>query len=589
MATSRLEIIIEAQNQAKRQLDQLSDQLRRVADDQQDFARATDDAQQSFLGFTTQVALGNLAANLATTAIRSIGRGLKNFIGSSIETALSVERLSATLPVLARNTGKTEAEINKIIFAIREENKSIKEATEITQGIVLAGLDEVAALKLLTVARDIGATVGRSSADTNRLILESFRTLNPGILKQIGLNLSLRVVYRDLAEQLGKNVTDLTTLERQQGLLNAIFDEGGKFAGAYDAAMTTVQKVTNSVKDASADLQFVMGALLTQGFFPIVEQALGMVRVFRAWAITSDNEINPALQRIANTIGTTLNNVFNTMLNLVAEVRIAFGELRDNIEALGIVEPIVLIFSQLAQVWKDQVLPALQFLLGDAANLRLLIQALFIGIALLIVGALIPLALIIAKVTLVVIGIITIIRILKAVFTELFFAAIQLGQVIASVWNIITNAITMAVTAIKEVIIAGFNAIKKFLANTWQSIKNSAFGALDAIIGKIREVISSITAIPRAIASATAGAFSRARSFVGLQEGGIVTRPTAAIIGEAGPEAVIPLRKLAGSGLGGANITININGTVFSDDAERLAMTVGDAIIDRLGLNIRIG
>ncbi len=588
MATSRLEIIIEAQNQAKRQLDQLSDQLRTISDDQRDFAQATENAQQSFLGFTSQIGLGVLAANLAESALRSVGRGLKNFFSSSIETALSVERLSATLPVLARNTGKTEAEINKIIFAIREENKSIKEATEITQGIVLAGLDEVAALKLLAVARDIGATVGRSSADTNRLILESFQTLNPGILKQIGINISLNTTYRDLAEQLGKNVTDLTTLERQQGLLNAIFVQGENFAGAYDAAMTTVQKVTNSVKDASADLQFVMGALLTEGFFPIVEQALGMVRTFRAWAITSDNEINPALQRIADTIGTTLNNVFNTMLDLVAEVRIAFRELKENIEALGIAEPIALIFSQLAQVWRDQVLPVLQFLLGDTANFRLLIQALFIGIALLIVGALIPLALIIAKVTLVVIGIITVIRILKAVFTALFFAAIQLGQGIARVWNSITNAITVAVTAIREAIVAGFTAIKEFLANTWQSIKDSAFGALEAIVGKIREVISSITAIPRSIASATSGAFARARSFVGLQEGGIVTRPTAAIVGEAGPEAVIPLRKLGG-GLGGSNITININGTVFSDDAERLMQTIGDALIDRLGLNIRIG
>jgi len=42
--------------------------------------------------------------------------------------------------------------------------------------------------------------------------------------------------------------------------------------------------------------------------------------------------------------------------------------------------------------------------------------------------------------------------------------------------------------------------------------------------------------------TATFGSFFK--KFIGLQAGGIVTRPTAAILGEAGPEAVIPLSRL---------------------------------------------
>jgi len=40
-----------------------------------------------------------------------------------------------------------------------------------------------------------------------------------------------------------------------------------------------------------------------------------------------------------------------------------------------------------------------------------------------------------------------------------------------------------------------------------------------------------------------------------LAKGGIVTRPTLAMIGEAGPEAVVPLSKMGGMG-GGINITV---------------------------------
>jgi hypothetical protein len=44
-----------------------------------------------------------------------------------------------------------------------------------------------------------------------------------------------------------------------------------------------------------------------------------------------------------------------------------------------------------------------------------------------------------------------------------------------------------------------------------------------------------------------------------LADGGIVTRPTLALIGEAGPEAVVPLSGRNAGNMGG-NITINVNG-----------------------------
>ena len=49
-----------------------------------------------------------------------------------------------------------------------------------------------------------------------------------------------------------------------------------------------------------------------------------------------------------------------------------------------------------------------------------------------------------------------------------------------------------------------------------------------------------------------------------LAEGGIVTAPTLAVIGEAGPEAVIPLNR-AGVGMGGGPMTVNVYMPVGSD------------------------
>ena len=70
-----------------------------------------------------------------------------------------------------------------------------------------------------------------------------------------------------------------------------------------------------------------------------------------------------------------------------------------------------------------------------------------------------------------------------------------------------------------------------------------------------------------------------------LAEGGIVTKPTLAMIGEAGTEAVIPLSKMGNMG-GGINVVVNVQGTVVQE--HDLAISVRDQIailMRRRGLN----
>jgi hypothetical protein len=62
-----------------------------------------------------------------------------------------------------------------------------------------------------------------------------------------------------------------------------------------------------------------------------------------------------------------------------------------------------------------------------------------------------------------------------------------------------------------------------------------------------------------------------------MANGGIVRRPTLAMIGERGPEAVVPLNR---SGAGGINVNITVNGDIVSDDFEqRVTAAVRDAVL----------
>jgi phage-related protein len=80
--------------------------------------------------------------------------------------------------------------------------------------------------------------------------------------------------------------------------------------------------------------------------------------------------------------------------------------------------------------------------------------------------------------------------------------------------------------------------------------------AIKAAAGAVMDAVKSI--IPD-VGGMVSGAIGKVGGWLGLAEGGIVNSPTLALIGEAGPEAVVPLDKAYGAAaLGGMGTTFNI-------------------------------
>ena len=97
--------------------------------------------------------------------------------------------------------------------------------------------------------------------------------------------------------------------------------------------------------------------------------------------------------------------------------------------------------------------------------------------------------------------------------------------------------------------------------------------AAGAVMAAVKSIIPDVGAIAGGVASSVGGFFKSV--IPGLAEGGIVTKPTLAVVGEAGAEAVIPLNK-AGS-LGGTSISLTVNAGMGTDGAE-----VGQQIVTAL-------
>jgi hypothetical protein len=164
-----------------------------------------------------------------------------------------------------------------------------------------------------------------------------------------------------------------------------------------------------------------------------------------------------------------------------------------------------------------------------------------------------------------------------------------------AVWTILKTVVSQAMTWIANFVgstnstIQGawnavWTAIGNFFTGIWDGIKNSVTSAISfvqtavsnfvswaqSILGPILAPINAIGSAVSSFGHAVGGAVSAV--FPKLATGGIVSSPTLALVGEAGPEAVIPLSAFEGGlslagrgGGGGGNIIVNINGGNYLD------------------------
>jgi hypothetical protein len=94
----------------------------------------------------------------------------------------------------------------------------------------------------------------------------------------------------------------------------------------------------------------------------------------------------------------------------------------------------------------------------------------------------------------------------------------------------------------------------KFVAGIYKGIFNGIAKAWNNTVGKISFEIPSW--VPK-----IGGKGFSVPQIPMLAQGGIVNQATLAVIGESGPEAVVPLDRMGEFGMGGGNnVTINVNG-----------------------------
>jgi len=259
----------------------------------------------------TGVSGGAVAAGAALLGVVAIGkqvieafmgmvRGIKDFIGESINLASRWVELDMVAQLMGQRVGMTTEEVHALTQELQDAGIRADVASKAIAQFVRMEMSPDLSLALGKVAQDL-AVVSKDGADSSetldRLML-GIQRLSPLILRTAGVNVDLQNSFKDYAATQGIVNRELTQAEKQQAAYNAVLEEGAKVAGAYDIAMESAGKQMRSLSGREIPtLKNAMGAPFQGAFLNVAKAAREVVSSFTE-AISEGGALYPMMVRL---------------------------------------------------------------------------------------------------------------------------------------------------------------------------------------------------------------------------------------------------------------------------------------------------
>ena len=469
----------------------------------------------------------------------------------SLEMADKFEASHAKLEQALKNAGSSFEQFAEPISKAQKQMEQYGYTNAQTQE-ALANLttslkDPTKALDSLSIAADLAKYKHVDLAEASIAVAKAQEgNLRP--LKQLGIDLPIAAGGALKLEQANTALSKAT--DAASTFLAAHSDALGvnnKYHAAYEALLGKVDDAQKKVNDESS-----AGTKIMQGLSDAIGgQAAASAETFSGKMLA----LKAQSEDVAKNIGMALIPIVEKLVTAIKDVVDWFGKHKAIAEALGILIGTTLVIAIGAYV------ASLATAAVDSAVSFATMIAGWIGL-----GA--------AEDT--------------ATAGAVGFNLATGGMVLAI--GAIIAAVVLLATHWKEV----WSAMKTVVSDVWDfmkdvfsSISNGVKGMVNGMIDIVNAGIKMVDAISFNLPSILGGGHIgfNIPLIPHLADGGIVTSPTVALIGEAGPEAIVPLSKMGGMG-GGINITVNVAGSVVQE--QDLAVSVRDQIailMRRRGLN----
>jgi hypothetical protein len=493
-------------------------------------------------------------ATFGKASLFAIGTAAVAVGGLSLEMADKFEQSHAKLEQALKNAGSSFEEFKNPIGDAQKKMEQYgftnAQTQEALANLTTALKDPKKALDDVALAADLAKFKHIDLADAATVVARA-QEGNLRALKQLGIDLPVAATSAAKLEaanvKLGKATDDAAAyLSKHSDAVST----ASKYHDAYEKLLGKVGDAQKKVNDqSSAGEQIIKGLSAAIG-----GQASASAETFAGKMLA----LKAQSEDVAKNIGMALIPVLEKLMTAIKDVVDWFGKHKAIAEAIGIVIGTVLVAAIGAYITK------LSIAAVESAVSFAKIIAGWVATGASATAAGVEMAIASGGITLVIGAIVAAIIYLATHWKESWDT---MKEVAGAVWHFM------------EGIGSGIADLFRGVVNEIKTLMNEAIGAINTIIKALNNILSF--KLPSFLGGGKVGI--TIPQIPQLADGGIVNSPTLALIGEAGPEAVVPLSK---GGMSGINITINVAGSVVQE--QDLAISVRDQIailMRRRGLN----
>jgi hypothetical protein len=232
---------------------------------------------------------------VAGVGLTAVGVGAGALITKSTLLAARVQTLGSVLRTVGTNAGYSESALKSYEEGVKDAGITTEVSRQSLIRMIQANLDLEQAVTLARIAQDAAVIAGIDSSQAFNNMIYAIQTLNPRVLKTMGLTVSLEQAYAKHAKTMGITVNEIDMNTKKQIALNEVIAAGEGITDAYTSAMETGGKKLTSLTRLTQEAMLAMG----EGMLPIFSDLIDLVTVLL-------KKFNALSESQKNLVGTTL-------------------------------------------------------------------------------------------------------------------------------------------------------------------------------------------------------------------------------------------------------------------------------------------